>query len=583
MGMRAASLVVGALVIGSVIVVDPSGLAAFGPAKWCAISTLGLLGGGLALRSGPHAVHRRSFIVWMVLLAFLAAGALFGSDVPTALWGQPDRHLGLITWLLFLLLFCAGQQLTDLDHRRVLARSAVVAALCMGVWGAWELAFGAPIGIDSNTSRLTGPFGSAAFLGAAVCLLAPIAAGVCADRSEMQAWRWAAGLSTVLSSVALIGSGARAAWLAMATVLIVAVVRARPARPTIAAGALVLLAGVAFVAPRLGDVLDRSDGASSRLDEWAVATRVIDAHPLVGVGPEGYRIAVAEGIDRHYERIYGRDRVLPDRAHSAPLDVALDGGIVAALAYCALIGFVCWRALGLLRDRGPALAGVGAGIIAYSLQQLLLFPLAELDPMWWLFAGIVVSASSPSPERHSRPRRWISVGAIALAPVVLIAGVLDTAADRLAHRALSAADPATAIDSAERAVSLRPDDLRYRAIAAQVLSERGALADIDAAIRQTDHALDWSSRDPIASDQRATLLLRRAGITGLPTDVQAALHAWQTLVDRDPLRARWQTQLGRAAAAAGDIPLARSSWTTAADLSPHDHTAADLLHALDRT
>lgn len=60
-------------------------------------------------------------------------------------------------------------------------------------------------------------------------------------------------------------------------------------------------------------------GGATRVDEWRVAGRVLVAHPVTGVGPEGYRIAFAEGVDEAYERRHGRDP-LPDRAHAGPLD-----------------------------------------------------------------------------------------------------------------------------------------------------------------------------------------------------------------------------------------------------------------------
>ncbi len=583
MGVRVAAWFLGALVVGSVAVADPSGLAPFGPAKWLAISTLALLGGGLALRNGQQPIHRPTLQLWVVLLAFLAFGALFGGDIPTALLGEPTRHLGLITWLLFLLLFCAGQQLSGAAQTETITRGAVIATLLIGVWASWELLIGPPIDIASNTDRLTGPFGSAALLGAATCLLVPICASMAAQRTTPRSWRWTAALATFLGTMALIGSGSRAAWLATAVLVILVVVGRRPSRRLVIAGMSILAVAAASLAPRLTDVLDRSEGSGSRLDEWAVAARVIAEHPLIGVGPEGYRIAVSEGIDRHYERTYGRDRVLPDRAHSGPLDVALAGGVPAALAFCALIGFVGWRALGLLRAGGGPSAGIAAGVIAYSAQQLLLFPLAELDPIWWLLAGIVVVADSnaaPALERNS-VRRLIAGGVLILTPVALVAGVLDVAADRLAHHAVVDANAANAIDSAERAVDLRPDDLRYRMVLAEVLGRRSTLADINAAIRQAGRALDWSPHDPIAADVHASFLLDRANVTGQPADISIALAAWQRLVDRDPLRARWQQQFGRAAALAGDVPTAREAWTVAADLSPDDATAADLLRELD--
>ena len=52
MGIRSAALVLGALVVASVAVVDPSGLAPFGPAKWWAIYAQNLVGPWSALYLG---------------------------------------------------------------------------------------------------------------------------------------------------------------------------------------------------------------------------------------------------------------------------------------------------------------------------------------------------------------------------------------------------------------------------------------------------------------------------------------------------------------------------------------------------
>jgi O-antigen ligase len=593
MSMRSAARLLGLLVVASVVVVDPGGLAPFGPAKWMAVSTLSFAAGASALWNGRVPVERITQRIWLVMLAFITLGALLGGDVPTALLGHPDRHLGLITWLLFLLMFCAGQQVAGDDDRRVVARSAVVAALCVGGWCAWELVAGPPIGIAAHTDRLMGPFGSAAILGASICLLLPLVVGETWDRLESTRWRATAGVSAALLTMSLLGSGSRAAWVGVAIAAAITVVARRPHRRVLICAAMVSVIAIAIAAPRVADVLDRPAGMTSRLDEWRIAGAVVVDHPLIGVGPEGYRIAVSEGIDADYERTYGRERVLPDRAHSAPLDVALVGGVPAALAYLGLIMIIGWRAIRLARHARPMVAGFAGAFLAYAAQQLMLFPLAELDPIWWMVAGIVVTASrgeldSRGPDvqhqRRSVARSAASLVAMVAACVALIAGVLDVAADRLAHTALNpstALPPPDALDDAERAVSLRPDNVRYRMIAAHLRAATGTLAGIDAAIDQSRRALNWSSRDPIAADSYASFLLERAAITGGDADINAALTAWHELVDRDPVRARWQLQLGRAAALDGDVALARHAWTVAADLAPGDTVAAALLTQLD--
>jgi O-antigen ligase len=579
-----AALGLGSLVVAAIAAVDPDGLAPFGPARWLAVSSLALGTGGWALWSGRVPLHRTTLYLWLALVGLISLGALLGGDVPTALLGHPDRHLGLITWLIMLLLFCAGQQIADHIDRRAVIRCVLAAGLAMGIWCLWELVVARPIDIGAETSRLVGPFGSAAMLGAAACLLLPVALAMATDGAEHARWRIVGALAAVLTGVALIGAGSRAAWLAIATVGVITIAMRRPSLRLLVVIGGATLGCIALVAPRLDDVTDRSAGAASRLDEWRVAVQVVAAHPIVGAGPEGYRIAVAEGIDADYERTYGRERVLPDRAHAGPIDLALIGGVPAAMVYLTLMGIVGRRALRLIRAE-PALAGIAIGAIAYGLQQLLLFPLAELDPIWWMLAGIVLTASRPGEMQPSpRPRRRLIAGAaMVLAPLALIAGILDVAADRLARRALTASahsDLDQAVHDAERAVDLRPDNVRYRIVAATVAARQGTLAGIDAAIAHTGAAIDWSARDPIAADAHASFLLDRAVITGQQPDIDEALAAWGALVDRDPVRARWQLQLGRAAALDGDVDRARTAWEAAADLDPHNPVPSSLLEQL---
>lgn len=576
MSVRLPALSFGALVVGSVIAVDPGGLAPFGPAKWLIISMLAFATVALSLQRGDRRCEPRTWWMWVALLGLLTLSAFVNGDAKVALFGHPDRHLGVLTWMLLFALFCAGQQLSD--RVTFLARSGVAAAAALGVYSSWELLFGPPIAVATTTRRLLGPFGSAAILGAACCLLGPVALGVTFDRSQGGRWRLAGGLAAVLVAIAVVGSGTRAAWIGVAVAAIAVIVAVRPSRHSVLCCAAGVVAAVTIVGPRLHDVSSRRDSSSSRVDEWRVAARVVGRHPILGVGPEGYRIAVAEGIDDAYERAYRRDTVLPDRAHSAPLDVTLAGGLAAGLLYIGLVGFVVWRSWRLMRSKGPLAVGIGAAVIAYGAQQLLLFPLAELDPIWWLLGGVAVALTSTSDSVIHR-RVVVPLLAAATSVFMLVIGVLDVAADRLARTALRASDHDLAVDATDRAVALRPDDMRYRSIAAEAHLDRGTLADIDRAVAEARRATDWSSNDPFAVDELATAMSQRAEVTGDANDANAALVQWQKLVERDPHRARWQLQFGRAASLAGDTDLARRAWLVAEELG--EPGAAELLDALD--
>ncbi len=555
------------LIVAAVIAVDPAGLWPFGPARWLVVSAGGVGVVAWCLARPEWQLDRRTVRLWMVLLACLTAGALANHDVWMALMGTDTRHFGLATWLLCCGLFFAGQQLRG--HEHAVLKACTVAAVVVGSWSLWELVVGPPIALATTTSRLTGPFGSAALLGAAVCLFLPPAVAVAADRGETRPWRVIAAIAASSCAAAALGSGARAAWCGLLVAAVVVAWRVRRARrPLVVGGGAVLVAAL-LAMPLVGSVLERDQGAASRLDEWRVATRVIGNHPLLGVGPEGYRIAVSEGIDDEYERAHLRDEVLPDRAHASLLDVALAGGLLAAAAYGGLLLVIGTRVIRRLPTLPGAQVALAASLLAYFSAQLLLFPVFELDPIAWLLAGVAVAGTRPAPPRtvaSTTSRRLLTAAGVLVGATALVGGLLDVAANRLARDALSASaggSDDTADELAGRAARLRPDSIAYRMTAVRVLLAADTLRTTDAALGQAEEAVRWSAHDPIAVDLRATSLLQRALQTGSAADTAAAVAAWQVLVERDPHRGRWQLQLGIAAAAAGDNALARQAWQRA--------------------
>ena len=147
-----------------------------------AVSTLGVLGVGLTLFCADRrrrCAARLSWWLWFALVCLLTAAALSSGNVRTAVVGTPERHssgcspgccCGVHSWLV--------SDSGPMKRRLVQVGMAVGAAL-LGVWSLLELLLGeALIPIATDTQRLTGPFGSAAYLGAAVCLFVPVAVGV---------------------------------------------------------------------------------------------------------------------------------------------------------------------------------------------------------------------------------------------------------------------------------------------------------------------------------------------------------------------------------------------------------------------
>jgi O-antigen ligase len=574
---RVPVLSLGAVVIAVPLTFDPWGWAAFGPVKWMAVTVLGFVAVAAAASRRSISLHVPSALGWLAFLGWGVVAAVVAVDPFHAWTGTPDRHLGLLAWALFALLFLVAQHITSVHDVRTVLRAAVVAGAGIGFYVLLELAGLAPVELLTNPDRPGGPFGTPAFLGAAGAMLLPIVIGAVVDGLASKRWQWFGAGSALLLGIAVFASGTRAGWVGLAAAAVAAFPAVAPIlrrRPWIPALGLAVLAVALFVTPmgsRIGDAFDFESGtARGRLDEWQVGAAVLVEHPVSGVGFEGYRIVFAGGVDAEYERRYGR-QVMPDRAHNGLLDVGVTMGIPGMVLYAAGAVWLIFRGIGAIRTRRAWLVGVGSGVIGYIVQQQFLFPITEFDPVFWVLAGILVAATSGGNSVTMRlpPGTWLV--AVALAAGAFVAGGLDVAADHAAADAQARSaggNHAAALIAADRAVALRPDSIRYGVVAATVAAVPGTPDALETAIDRLDAALQHSPLDPVLRAENASLRLRLVTRTGNRAVLEEATLAWAGLVADDPHHARYRLEYGIALALGGNTIGAEREWLTAADLAP---------------
>lgn len=629
-----AGAAVAVLVAGVVAAVDPAGLRPYTTLRWTVVG----VATAVVAAAVPWRPARTVAVPGAALLAWVALATATAHDPLTALVGHSRRHFGLAGWFVCALALVAGTGLGGrLPHRR-LGRTVAVAAALTGAATLADLAGWDPFGTRFAGGRVGGLLGQPLYLAVAALLVGPVAAGVAADRTERRAWRLVGAAGCAGAVLALAASQTRGAWLGglVATVLLAGrhrsrwyrwcrwsvrgdVERGTAGRRTrgrgvaTAVGAAAVL-GVVLVAagPRLADLADRdAAGGIGRVDEWRVAVRVVADHPITGVGPEGYRIAALARIDDDYTRRHGRDEVV-DRAHSAPLDVAATAGVPAALLYVALAGVVVVRCARVV-DRAPDPVRVGAavGVLAWSVQQLVGFPIAEVDPLAWLLAGVVVAAPSARPagragsdggdaarERDATAApggrggrlSWVpSVLAGAVAVVLGAGGLVGVVADRSLARSEDArarGDLGTALAEADRAVAdravaLHPDDVDAWYLAVRIAATPEGLPALDNGLDRVEEALSRLPDDPALRHLHTALLVERAQRSGLEADVASADASARALVADDPSSPGAHRALGLASAARGDPAAARAALARAVALDPDDAGARSALRALD--
>lgn len=576
-----------ALAVGSVVAVDPLGAAPFGPLRWTVIAVAVAAALGALATARSIVVARRSLALWGALLGWLAVAAVVGRDPLHGWIGTPDRHLGWLAFAAFAVVFVAGLQPSA---SALVAPAATVAGWLIGAWSVLELVGWAPVEVALADNRLGGPYGQPAYLGAICALLAPITVGA-AVAARTPARRAAAAVAAGGLVIALVGAQTRGAWVGVSVGVAAVALRRRRSvtdalrRPTPrlarnAGLALAVAATVTVVATftplgsRAASTLDLGgDGASSRLDEWALGASVVADRPWLGAGPEGYRTVVGTHIDVDYARDYGRE-VLPDRAHNGLLDMAAAGGVPAAAAYAALVAVVmaaAWRRL-----RTDALgAAMATGVIGFVGQQVFLFPLAEVDPVFWWIAGVVVAGPGGAARGVWHPRRSIRSVGVALAVTAtgaaIAGGALDVAADHHLDRAVEATargDAVTAVEATAHAADRRPDSIRYAFAAGRAREGLGTVDGLRGAIDAYTDGLAWSPHDPALLRARAGAQLTLARLSDDPADLATARVRLEAVVAHDPNDPATRLEAGVAAALDGDLPAAIGHFEAAAVLAP---------------
>jgi len=506
-----------AVVLASMVAINPWGWDRFGPLRFALISTIGF--GVIAhalwtgrVRSQPEWVMWG----WGLILGGTLVGALLSEDRWHAFVGTPDRHFGFFTWLLL-----AGLFFVVRDEREPVLWALAFGAAANGTYVLFEL-----VGVDwfdlgFANSRAGGLFAQPATLGAAMVLCIPASVALAATS---RGWmRWTATAASGLGMVGLLASQSRAAWLGAAAATVVVVVSRRDYLrghqqrvQAVGAAALLLLVLVAAVTPlgaRAWSLTDVSDGVvAGRIDEWQVGSRALFSSTggIVGVGPETYRVVFNDHVDSQYLADHGDD-VITDRAHNSILDTALAGGIPAGIGLMIVHAAVLAMATDRVRQSRPVDVALGVAAIAYVVQQLFFFPVVEVDPAFWIVAGMLWrqgdTADVPAPAL-----RAATVLIASLSGLALLGGLLDVAADQRVSAAIDA-DLGPAIEHVEDARALRPDSIRYDFISARLHTRLGTIVGLSRALERIEDGLSVSPKDPALLRERIRL---REALASIP-------------------------------------------------------------------
>jgi O-antigen ligase len=284
-----------------------------------------------------------------LLLAFVAwtlLGTTWATS-PSAVLTSESRYIP--NFVVFFVVYAAAGKRTN--------SVALIAFFVLGA--AMAAAYGVihpPSGAAADLARDGGTLGDPNYFATVLVAALALAAALAMMRSLAPLWRVCAVIACVLSVTGILLSLSRGGLIALGVSLLTMVlVAGRWRAPMAAIAVFIAIMGVGYflaLAPpgALARITTNNDG-SGRQDVWRVGWRMVQAHPLNGVGAGNFSIVsknyvLEPGLTTHADYII----LTPKIAHNTYLEVLAEGGIPAFVLFMAiLIGSLrctqkAWRA-----------------------------------------------------------------------------------------------------------------------------------------------------------------------------------------------------------------------------------------------
>jgi O-antigen ligase len=336
----------------------------------------------------------------------LPAAAFFAFAFLSLLWADEIRPgVNLLAYFtlpfVVLLTTVARAEFSDWVPRALAAVALSLASLfaLVGLWQAatHELFFYAPNLAVSNANtdyfRVTSLFGDPSLYGRHVVLGIGVALALLATRS-WRTWPLIGLLALMWAGLLFSYSQSSMAALLVITLALAVATGDRRVRRAVALLALAaVVAAGAYVAVQVADGRSLNRITSDRTERVEDAVRVIEEHPIVGVG--------IGGQPRASRRIVGSDRPTPNFvSHTTPLTVFAELGVVGLLLYAWLLVGGMRLILQLRRRNEPLALALGAALVGLFVHALFYSGFLE-DPLTWLVLSITAAYCIGVP----RPRR----------------------------------------------------------------------------------------------------------------------------------------------------------------------------------
>ncbi len=398
---------------------DPVNIVKLSALLWCALAALALAAARvLRTRVAQVPVGLAPAAALALLGAFVLA-TIVAPHTPTAVYGTYGRNSGLLAYAAAVLLFLLALRVFDAGSTKIIAFGVLLAGLFTATYGLLQRVGIDAIGWNNPFNPIIAALGNPDFASGYLGIALPVTVWAALWTGWSPVWRALCAAAAVLSLVvagissAIQGPLAAAAGLA---VLLVAWLLDRDGRlRRLGLGAVGAVAGLGLAVLLLGETgsgpaASFFSGISYRARTWYWdgALSMFRDSPVWGVGLDSYGVRWRTARPIEVARELGGAH-FSDSAHSVPLQMLAQGGLVLGLTYLFYTLVIAWFLVqGLRRLEGQQrllLGGLGGSWVAYQVQSVVSIDQVPLLLVQFVLAAGVVVASGGSPAARGATAR----------------------------------------------------------------------------------------------------------------------------------------------------------------------------------
>jgi putative inorganic carbon (HCO3(-)) transporter len=361
---------------------------------------------------------RSPFLVPALLFLLAAAvSATFAADHHQALQAFRERILEPVAFFALLTLLAARS-----SHWQWLFTALIASGVIVGAVGLVQRATNQNLTVDAGIKKIHSVYGSPDNVGLLFDRAIPVwlALGMAGRLRRIHWLPWLGAGIVLIPALTLTYS--RGAWvaIAVAAVGLVAVLR-HWGRWFVLAGFIGLVGAIVLEGPSLQRAFSSGHAGTvhQRFYIWHSAVRMIEDHPILGIGPDNFLhyYAPRPAPHQYFQRFCpnGLGYIEPQAGaepclshpHNAILDAWLSTGIVGLAAFIWLeVVFwgALWRAYPSSSELPGLILGAGAAMLASLIHGMVdnMYFLPDLAILFWLLCGFASYLATASPVQRLR-------------------------------------------------------------------------------------------------------------------------------------------------------------------------------------